>query len=258
MGDEFNYEFQEAQAEYSSGSQLARVWTEDWVLREMYCPACGSPRLEDFANNTPVADFFCGLCDEQFELKAKNGPIGKTVPDGAYETMMSRLQSDTRPSLMVLRYDKSAMSVRDLAVVPKQFFIPDLIHKRKPLSAKAKRAGWVGCDIRIERIPDIGKISLIDNRIAQPIDAVVALWEKTAFLRRKSVSQMGWVADVLRCVDRIGQSEFTLVDMYKFENYLSELHPENNNVKPKIRQQLQVLRDAGIIEFVARGEYKLI
>ena len=59
--------------------------------------------------------------------------------------------------------------------------------------------------------------------------------------------------DVLNCVEHIGQSEFTLGDVYKSENYLSELHPENNHVKPKIRQQLQVLRDAGVLEFVSRG-----
>ena len=47
--------------------------------------------------------------------------------------------------------------------------------------------------------------------------------------------------DVLNCVEHIGQSEFTLGDVYKFENYLSELHPENNHVKPKM------LRDAGVM-----------
>ena len=62
---------------------------------------------------------------------------------------------------------------------------------------------------------------------------------------------------MLNCVEHIGQTEFTLDDVYKFENYLSELHPENNHVKPKIRQQLQVLRDAGILEFKARGHYRL-
>ena len=38
----------------------------------------------------------------------------------------------------------------------------------------------------------------------------------------------------------------------------SELHPENNHVKPKIRQQLQVLRDAGVLEFVSRGKYRVV
>jgi len=254
----FNYDFEKAPAAFTSGSQKARVWTESWVLREMYCPACGAPSLDDFANNKPVADFFCGQCNEEFELKSKNGRIGKTVPDGAYGTMMARLQSNTKPSLMVLSYEARTRRVRDLAVIPKQFFIPELIHKRKPLAKTARRAGWVGCDIKIDRVPNFGKIPLITDRLARPKQEVVASWAHTAGLRKKSFKQMGWVADVLLCVERIGQVEFTLDDMYRFENYLGELHPENHNVKPKIRQQLQVLRDAGIIEFIARGRYRVL
>ncbi|MEE9272063.1 MAG: DpnI domain-containing protein [Robiginitomaculum sp.] len=257
MPTDFNYDFGDAPTEFTSGSQKARVWTEAWVLREMYCPACGSPKLDEFENNKPVADFICGLCDEEYELKSKNGPINKTVPDGAYGTMMARLQSDTKPSLMLLRYDKQSKRVRDLAVIPKQFFLPELIHKRKPLAETARRAGWVGCDIKIDRVPNFGKIKLITNRIARPKDKVVASWKRTAGLRKKSFKQMGWVADVLLCVERIGQAEFTLSDVYKFENYLGELHPENNHVKPKIRQQLQVLRDAGVLEFLGKGVYRV-
>jgi len=257
MPNDFNYDFDKAPDAFTSGSQKARVWTESWVLREMYCPACGAASLDEFENNKPVADFFCGHCSEEYELKSKNGRIGKTVPDGAYGTMMARLQSNTKPSLMVLSYEAHSKRVRDLAVIPKQFFIPELIHKRKPLAETARRAGWVGCDIKIDRVPNFGKIELITDRIARPKDEVVASWGRTAGLRKKSFKQMGWVADVLLCVERIGQVEFTLGDVYKFENYLGELHPENNNVKPKIRQQLQVLRDAGILEFLGRGQYRV-
>ncbi len=257
MPNDFNYDFEDAPSTFSSGSQKARVWTESWVLREMYCPACGAPRLDEFENNKPVRDFFCGNCNEEYELKSKNGRIGKTVPDGAYSTMMARLQSNTKPSLMVLSYEARSKQVRDLAVIPKQFFIPELIHKRKPLAETARRAGWVGCDIKIDRVPNFGKIELITDRVARPIDEVVSSWQRTAGLRKKSFKHMGWVADVLLCVERIGQVEFALDDIYKFENYLRALHPDNNNVKPKIRQQLQVLRDAGVLEFLGRGQYRL-
>ena len=36
---------------------------------------------------------------------------------------------------------------------------------------------------------------------------------------------------------------------------LARMHPENRHVRDKIRQQLQVLRDKGFLEFVGRGEY---
>jgi len=258
MPDDFDYSFRETQTPFQSGSQSARVWTESWVLREMYCPACGDKPLHDFENNKPVADFYCGLCNEEFELKSKKSKFGKKITDGAYATMMERLRSDSVPSLMLLRYDKTAFGVMDLSVVPKQFFVTDLIEKRKPLAATARRAGWVGCNILIDRIPQAGRIDLITNRIPQPKDIVVEKWQKTSFLRDQTLARKGWVFDVLNCVESIGQVEFALDDVYKFENYLGELHPDNNNVKPKIRQQLQVLRDAGILEFLGRGWYRLV
>ena len=252
-----DYEFRETQAAFTSNSQRARVWTEDWVLREMYCPACGAKPLTDFPNNQPVADFFCAACREQFELKAKKTKtFGKKLNDGAYATMMERLASDSVPSLMMMLYDGDARCVRDLAVIPKPFFTPELIEKRKPLAATARRAGWVGCNILIDRVPSAGRIDLVRGRVARPVEDVLAAWQRTEFLRAKSLSSRGWVRDVLTCVEALGPGEFMLAEVYAFENTLSALHPENNNVRPKIRQQLQVLRDAGLVEFLGRARYR--
>jgi len=106
-------------------------------------------------------------------------------------------------------------------------------------------------------VPKAGRIALVNNRIPVPKDTVIDRWAKTQFLRGKSLATKGWVLDVLNCVEKIGQAEFTLAEVYAFENYLGEMHPENNNVKPKIRQQLQVLRDAGVLEFLGRGRYRV-
>lgn len=40
---------------------------------------------------------------------------------------------------------------------------------------------------------------------------------------------------------------FTTQDVYKHERKLQRAHPENKNVRAKIRQQLQVLRDKGLL-----------
>jgi hypothetical protein len=53
--------FEEAQTPYKSGSQSARAWTEKWVHNWVYCPNCGSPKINTFPNNSPVADFFALL-----------------------------------------------------------------------------------------------------------------------------------------------------------------------------------------------------
>ncbi|MGN1117481.1 MAG: DpnI domain-containing protein, partial [Acutalibacteraceae bacterium] len=72
---------------YHSHSQIARVLTENWVNANMYCPRCGNPHINHFENNRPVADFFCPVCKNEYELKSKNGVLGHKVCDGAYETM---------------------------------------------------------------------------------------------------------------------------------------------------------------------------
>ena len=61
--------------------------------------------------------------------------------------------------------------------------------------------------------------------------------------------------DVLQCVDKL-EDDFTLNDMYAFTEYLQCKHPDNSFVQPKIRQQLQVLRDKGFLEFISRGHYR--
>jgi hypothetical protein len=42
-----------------------------------------------------------------------------------------------------------------------------------------------------------------------------------------------------------------------FTRELEQLHPDNQHVKDKIRQQLQVLRDAGSLLHIERGVWHL-
>jgi type II restriction enzyme len=51
--------------------------------------------------------------------------------------------------------------------------------------------------------------------------------------------------------------EFTLADVYAHANALAKLHPKNAHIRDKIRQQLQVLRDLGLLEFLTPGSYRL-
>ena len=89
-------------------------------------------------------------------------------------------------------------------------------------------------------------------------DKVLAEWKKTLFLReKKDLGEKGWLLDVMLCVEKIGHKEFSLNEVYGFENALSLKHPDNHHVKAKIRQQLQFLRDKGYLEFVERGLYRL-
>lgn len=65
-----------------------------------------------------------------------------------------------------------------------------------------------------------------------------------------------WLVDTLSCVEKIPSTTFSLSEMYSFEDELYAKHPDNNNIRAKLRQQLQILRDEGVIEFLNPGEYK--
>ena len=241
---------------YSSNSQKARVLTESWVAANLYCPVCGNPKINHFPNNKEVADFYCPACGEQYELKSKNGKLGHKVADGAYATFVQRITDSTNPDFLFMSYNLQDMMVHHLSFVPKFFFVPSIAEKRKPLSPNARRAGWIGCNILYDEIPLQGRISIIKDM--KVIDRTIVQENvRRAFdMRVDNLESRGWLFDILHCVNGMASAEFTLAEMYQYENVLEENHPDNHNVRPKIRQQLQVLRDRGIIEFLGDGHYR--
>ena len=223
----------------------------------MFCPNCGNDRILQFPPNLPVADFYCARCNDQYELKSQKTPFRSKVLDGAYETMRTRLMSQTSPNFILLHYDLTTTSVRNVFVVPKHFFVPEIIERKKPLAPTAKRAGWVGCNILLDRIPHSGRIYIVRDSVPQQRDAVVAQWRRTLFLREKGQEARGWLIEVMACVESLESSEFSLDEMYAFEEHLRSIYPDNNNIRPKIRQQLQFLRNDGYLDFVGNARYRL-
>ncbi|MCF0177762.1 MAG: restriction endonuclease [Bacteroidales bacterium] len=244
---------------YHGRTQIARVITEDWVSRNLYCPICGNPMLTHYEANKPVADFYCQSCHSDFELKSKEqakGELGKIINDGQYDKMIERITSNQNPNFFFMHYADNR--VRNLILIPNHYFVPEIIIKRKPLAETARRAGWVGCNINITDIPKSGKIFLINNGEIMDKEYVKQQYERTLFLKQGNLESRGWILDVLTCIDRIPNVDFTLDQVYAFTKELEAKHPGNNFVQAKIRQQLQFLRDQGYIEFTARGHYHKI
>ncbi len=222
----------------------------------MFCVRCGHYRIAKTANNRQVADFICPRCGNIFELKSKSGNFGKSIIDGDYRTMISKVTTKTNPDFFLLSYDSDNYRVNYLAAIPRHFFIPSMIEKRTPLPETARRAGWVGCNILINQLPPSGKVEVIQTGKWRVKEKVLSDFNRAAFLEEKSINNREWIIDVMNCINRIPHNEFSLSDVYQFEKELGVKHPNNNNIRPKIRQQLQVLRDKGIISFESRGQYK--
>ena len=170
---------------YKSKSQIARILTESWVQTNAYCPNCGQDYLNDFANNRPVADFYCSNCQEQYELKSKQGNLGRKIVDGAYQSMIARISSADNPSFFFLNYDMQRCDVKNFVIIPKHFFTLRIIERRKPLPPTARRAGWEGCNIVIDGIPESGKIFYVKDRDIASKQDVLSRWQKRLFLDKQ-------------------------------------------------------------------------
>lgn len=69
-------------------------------------------------------------------------------------------------------------------------------------------------------------------------------------------SLKGWKLEVFKCINLIPNQIFTSNEINKFESHLKLIYPNNEHISDKIRQQLQYLRDLGLIEFLGNGHYR--
>ena len=247
----------ELAAAYKSGSQRARVVTESWGESNLYCPNCLSPKLARLRNNTKASDYSCPSCGFWYQLKGQQSRIGERINDGAYAAMMEAIRRDATPNFYFMQYELATWRVKNLLLVPSFAFPPSAIIKRNPLSATARRAGWIGCNIALGRIPVEARIAVVTENQAASESEVREKFKRVKPLSEISVTQRGWTLDVLNAIRRLGKTEFTTADAYAFTRELEQLHPDNRHVRDKIRQQLQVLRDLGLLLHLGRGEWRL-
>jgi len=182
--------------------------------------------------------------------------------------------------------------VKNLLLVPSFAFPPSALIKRKPLSPTARRAGWVGCNIALNRVPAEARIAVVttilspsqssagvspaptsnssegrrdacatlslgERVVITPATEVRARCKRVKPLNEISVTQRGWTLDVLNAIRRLGKTEFTTTDAYAFTRELEKLHPDNRHVRDKIRQQLQELRNRNLLLHVGRNCWRL-
>ena len=244
------------ESSYKSASQRARVLTESWIPVNALCPACGGAYVKT-PNNTKALDFNCKSCARPFELKSSKTKFGKRVVDGAYESMITAIREDRQPNLILMNY-RLPFSVSDLFILPRRFIVEPMVLARKPLSQNARRAGWIGCNLDLEIIPKSALIPCVVNGTPVPQEDIQRSWSATEVLENVGGAERGWIAVTLGIVDSIGSRSFSLHDVYAYEARASRLFPNNKNVKAKLRQQLQLLRDMGLIAFRGRGSYALV
>ena len=242
---------------YSSQPQISRILSERWFRDNAYCLSCQSDRLMQTAANTKASDFMCQSCGQDYELKAFQKRPTNTLVDGAYSAMMSRILSDSVPVLMLLERTEG-WKVRSLTAIHNLFLTPEVIAKRKPLSPTARRAGWVGCNIRLDLIASDARLQVVFDGFPNDRDLVRRKFQQFGLLKNIAPSSRGWTTLTLRVIRGLNRSLFSLGEVYAKEETFVAAFPENGHIRAKIRQQLQVLRDLGYLEFHGSGNYGLL
>lgn len=242
---------------YKNPSQRARILTEVWAAENLYCPNCDADNLKTCKQSTPVVDFFCAKCSSMFQLKSQSKPIGQRILDAAYRTMMEAIRTNRAPNLWAMHYDPSKWLVQNVLLIPSYAFSPSCIEQRKPLQRTAQRANWVGCSILISSIPADARIPVVTEGKAANPSEVRHAYRRLVGLARLDAEARGWTLDVLHAIRELEKEQFSLQDVYAMEERFAALHPRNRHIRPKIRQQLQRLRDLGLVEFLGGGRYRV-
>ena len=242
---------------YKSASQRARIGTEAWGALNFFCPVCKSPRLDIASRNTAAVDYLCPRCASPFQLKSQSKPFGNRIVDAAYSEMKRAILSDRTPNLYVLHYDLTQWAVHTVILIPHFPFALSAIECRPPLGPAARRAGWIGCNILLNKIPADARIPIVESGEARPPFEVRQAYGRLRPLENLKVESRGWTLDVLNVVRSLNKKEFALADVSAQADGLAKLHPKNAHIPDKIRQQLQVLRDLNLLEFLSPGFYRL-
>jgi len=241
---------------YTSKSQIARIKTEEWAIKNLFCPLCGNA-LEPSSANTKAYDFICSNCSQKYQLKASSKSIGKKLIGSEYYTFIRAIEDESVPNFLIMEYStkNDCFVAKEVIFVPKVFITQEIIEKRKPLSASARRAGWTGYNLLFESIPSYGKLHIVKDCKLEPKEKVLNQSKKILRLYNIDSKRAKWKIEILQILDSL-DSSFTLQEVYEKQAELHKLFPDNNHIKAKIRQQLQFIRDDGIIVFHGNGIYE--
>jgi type II restriction enzyme len=230
-------------------SQPGRVVPEFWGEQNLYCPNCSSPKLERLTPLAEASDLGCPKCKFRFHIRGQKARFGHTLVDGAYDVAMRSIRSEDGVSYFFVHYDLATWAVRDVLLVPHFAISP---------SAIVKRARGKDCSFALDRIPPDARITIVTTIspsgagdteciMISRVEEVREKFRRLKPLADIPASRRGWALDVLNVVRRLRKDEFTSADVYAHARELKQLRPGKGDVRNKIRQQLHVLRDAGLL-----------
>ena len=133
---------------WNSNSRIYGQAIEDWVIENYRCDC--SSLFDGLSANSKSVDAVCKSCDKKIQIKSSSH---KFKPDkqknlkilGAeYKTTLnSIIKSDW--DLILISYCKNENIIKQILRIDSSDINENSVTPRKPLSSKARRAGWQGC-----------------------------------------------------------------------------------------------------------------
>ena len=112
-------------------------------------------------------------------------------------------------------------------------------------------------DLVEKTIKEIKEIEnqLVYKFLSEPDESVISFYEKDEFLN----AFKQWRRLTLEGIIKLQKTEFILRELYAVGLPMAQnQYPTNRFAKDKLRQQLQFLRDMGLIKFLGHGRYKCL
>ena len=218
---------------------------ENWFLDNVFCPNCGYEKL----NKTPssASTFCCSACQNKFLLTYREekdeSQLSVELPF-SYNKIISQIESALIPDTFVLFFNEYC-DVTRLFLVHKKFITTDAIIQKGNVPFLA-----------LDKILGLGIIRFFQYEEDLDGSEILAAYQNAKLAEEESAEFNGWVKDVYLCIVKIGKEEFELNDVYRYVDYLKQKHVNNNTIEAKIRQQLQVLRKRGYLEFLGHGRFR--
>jgi type II restriction enzyme len=136
---------------WTSVSRIVGEAVEDCVIM-MPCPICNDKALVKYPTNQKAKDVMCKKCSSQIQIKAtkytKDQQTCLKLLGADYKTTCASVKENKVHYLVILysvisdKYKINEIYFIDRADINESCIIP-----RKPLSSKARRAGWQGCKL---------------------------------------------------------------------------------------------------------------
>ncbi|HNR48651.1 MAG TPA: phospholipase D-like domain-containing protein [Bacteroidia bacterium] len=211
----------------------------NFKLKNIYSGSVDLDGLEQVINNSGVVKNFSKLHSKIYIFDNKKAIItsGNLTNGGLLNNFEYGIYTDEREIVSKIANDFYQLSSNENTGIVKNEHIKE-VRQLLLKVPKEQHIKFPNFDINNENISDVG-----DDSIFLDINTI-------------STALKGWKLEIFKCANEIPKAIFSLAEINSFEENLKLKYPNNNHIPDKIRQQLQNLRDIGLIEFLGNGQYK--